>query len=987
MSLVRQVIDIPFAGGIDEKSDPKQSAPGTLLTLENGVFDKIKRINKRPRLEEKSSPGTGSGTLVTEYNGSVITSDGKHLYVSASVDATPKLVGSCPAVLCEQHDIIGPSVDLNGAEDVASDVNGNWRFTLAVNAGYPRWSFSRADSGVVVYSGDETSGISLWYGCESVRVVAFGSGFLLFYREAGSYPLKMIAITSPTDSTGPVFASAVSVGTYNLKPSTDGVLYDACVIGGTCYLAMYNTMDQVEINTVSPAYTVSSAMTMSAGTLLGLFVSPPGAVGSLILGWSKTNEIKVHRIDSGTVGASRVVTTTYDPLRLTGVVHSRSPDVVKVFCGEYDEDTPGDWDTHLVTISNWASSTDSVFVWGACPCARAFSISGHSCIPVLRASEMQSSIFVVGQSTSGYKAVLARYAYGSAGTGSGSAAWPTSVLAGSTGSFPFMLHAFDGDNGVAIASIVSKPSQRAIDMASGLHIDAGVLALYDGSTISEHGFLIAPEDFTITGTSGAGHTYSYQAVFAWSDRLGQIHRSATAPVSVSTPNKYQWQQTAAIAPGATTTITVPTLSVTGKQRPSSSTQWHSDPWVEIYRTTDGGTVYYKVVNVSMDGTAATVTATDNVTDEVLATREQLYTTGNVLDVDPAPMPRCMCEHNRRVWIASSTAPGVLSYSRKLVAAQEGSRGIPVEFSAAFTERVSGNNLAVNAIASMDEKIVIFCRSKIYYIVGEGADDTGANGYFTAAPLPFDVGALPCTAVAKMPNGLVFQSDKGIYLLNRSLGIEYLGQSVEDSASGAEISCAMDIASSNQIRLGDSAGNQIFVYDYLIGQWSIWPVDFSPTSMHAHTAGGPLVVSSDGGLYAERDWSSESGDYVSLKVGTPWVHVAGLGGFERLRRILVTGDFKSDHRINWQLFVDYNNALPAQSGYLDCSSTVAPTFATNGDYQIRIDVVTQRCKAFRLVLWDSSIGETNGEGMSLSGLTLEIGAKRGLSKLPVGRISG
>lgn len=47
MALVKQIVPVPFVGGVDTKTDEKQVVPGKLLLLENGIFTSPKQIKKR----------------------------------------------------------------------------------------------------------------------------------------------------------------------------------------------------------------------------------------------------------------------------------------------------------------------------------------------------------------------------------------------------------------------------------------------------------------------------------------------------------------------------------------------------------------------------------------------------------------------------------------------------------------------------------------------------------------------------------------------------------------------------------------------------------------------------------------------------------------------------------------------------------------------------------------------------------------------------
>ena len=47
MPVPRQLLTLPFALGVDTKTDPKQVSLGKLLALENGVFGTLKQLRKR----------------------------------------------------------------------------------------------------------------------------------------------------------------------------------------------------------------------------------------------------------------------------------------------------------------------------------------------------------------------------------------------------------------------------------------------------------------------------------------------------------------------------------------------------------------------------------------------------------------------------------------------------------------------------------------------------------------------------------------------------------------------------------------------------------------------------------------------------------------------------------------------------------------------------------------------------------------------------
>src|SRR6516164_3874901 len=63
MALQKQLIYLPFSGGPDTKTDPKQVSPGKLLRLFNGVFKKPKEISKRPGTSAQPRDTTAGGVI------------------------------------------------------------------------------------------------------------------------------------------------------------------------------------------------------------------------------------------------------------------------------------------------------------------------------------------------------------------------------------------------------------------------------------------------------------------------------------------------------------------------------------------------------------------------------------------------------------------------------------------------------------------------------------------------------------------------------------------------------------------------------------------------------------------------------------------------------------------------------------------------------------------------------------------------------------
>src|SRR5581483_54665 len=66
--LQKRNVELPFAQGVDQKSDPLQIKPGSLASLVNGQFNKSGRIDKRNGYGTITTLGSPSGQQVAAFN-------------------------------------------------------------------------------------------------------------------------------------------------------------------------------------------------------------------------------------------------------------------------------------------------------------------------------------------------------------------------------------------------------------------------------------------------------------------------------------------------------------------------------------------------------------------------------------------------------------------------------------------------------------------------------------------------------------------------------------------------------------------------------------------------------------------------------------------------------------------------------------------------------------------------------------------------------
>jgi hypothetical protein len=504
-----------------------------------------------------------------------------------------------------------------------------------------------------------------------------------------------------------------------------------------------------------------------------------------------------------------------------------------------------------------------------------------------------------------------------------------------------------------------KSNGRAI-IGKNLHIQGGFISEFDGSSLFENGFHVPPIEPTLTGTgTGITGTYSYKAVFKYTDKNGQITRSA---------------------PSATSSITVTNkaVQITLPSMPFGVKALNCE--VEIYRTTNGGSSFYLVKTVpattmTTSNFAWSATIADQAADASITDNTILYTSGNILDNDPAPACKSVFQGGNRIFAVGLEDENEMAYSKEKLF------GECANFSDFFRIRVdtAQYNTAGGLTAGgfMDDKVVLFKRNSIFFVSGVGPNETGVGGSYSNPELiSAETGCTDPRSVILTPKGLMFKGDKGIYLLDRGLNTSYIGASIEEYNTYS-VTGAVHIDKKNQVvfSLKKPQLNEgvLAVYDYYTEQWSIVPdtyaIDLDVVD------GDLLVLNGTTNVPQVQDGSdfTDNSSVYSMKVKTPWIKVSGVQDYARIWSCTVLGKYKSAHDLIVKARYDYDD------DYVE-TYTITPE-STDEQYQYRVHLQKQKCEAVQFEIYDTN---QTGESMELTAITLEVGVKKGAMKLPASR---
>jgi hypothetical protein len=505
------------------------------------------------------------------------------------------------------------------------------------------------------------------------------------------------------------------------------------------------------------------------------------------------------------------------------------------------------------------------------------------------------------------------------------------------------------------------------EMANNLHITGGYIYMYDGKQICEHGYLMQPTICTLAdaaaGSVGAG-TYYYIYTYEWMDSFGQLHISA--PSAPSLP--------ITVAASRRIDVTIPNLQLSNRS---------DQMYIGLYRSSDGTNYYknsfsgYNGSIKNFKGTTTTVFQDTYSFAQAYENQPLLYTSGGeVRNIDPGAT-RYLATYNQRMVAIPQEASNSWWYSKEIIPGGPGATGTPVEFSDVFISSIDERGGGIVGIQQIDEKLIYFKANNIFALAGNGPAPNGTGNDFNPPQvIATDSGCIDAQSIVLGPSGVIYKSAKGLYLIDRSMSVSYIGAPVE-AYNSQEILSADLIYNLNQFRFGMSSG-VVLTYNYLFDQWSVFTNHAVVQACiyqnkYTYAKADGTVLQETPGAY------SDAGTPISMKLTTGWLSFAELQGYQRLYKLLLLGEYKSAHKLQVTICVDFNDAIV---------QTSLITAINDPLYQYRIFLTRQKCQSMKFTIQDIApdVG-TFAEGYSISAMAFEMGVKQGLNKLPAARSVG
>lgn len=969
-------LEIPY-GQLDTRTDPTAMEPGTLTTAENVSSQVDGRYSKRNGYEALARVGTAPVRLARR---------GKALYAFDQLtykryDAALSFWdgGTISIPSAKPTDKI---VALNQSKQLKKSSRASYN-GIAMHA----WiDASSGDVTVRIYD-EETGAILTGYDDSSnhydiIHAIRFGTQFVVFYSSSAGQVIRYCTFDPSAQSFGTLTTWWSGADVYAGTVGYPYAPFDVCEYSSSEVCFAWTT-DTPEIKTIR-RNVLTHTNTTAALTLTAEV--PDGGFG---LGLASTTfaAVMFHSSSASAVRIRGFNPTAATALFALATVEADAGLGTNFNCGLCAIDSTNlklVWDRRGIAPTKGSTAWKSVNSAGTISSGilhynifcqgKPFTYGTHQYVPVIAPYSTQETYFVMDITAGASALPITMHAYRTAYADTPGVACLSDIDNPETG-----VYFFDAPYGYKFLS--NSTLNAAVgtfkldftyarrfmfaEIGDSVMLTGGFTFREDGIFPAENNFLLYPEITSATaGTVASGGmddgVYSYIVVFECADLNGNVDRSTTSlPASATTSGG---------AGKGKVTLIIDYL-------PISMHRFSGQPVVaSIFRTEAGGETYYCIGSQEITVGLSNFTYVDQANDSTIIGNRIVYTQGGILDREPAPPCEQFVVHNNRVW--GFTGKTVF-YSGDYVPGEN------PWFSTIQQFRIDPGG-EITALASLDEKLIIFKSDRIFKVTGRGCNATGSGSDLTPPDVIIsDCGCIESRSVVVVPQGVIFLSDKGLYLLTRGEELTFIGLPVDRYVTNyPTITAATMMPTVQEIRfqaIDDDGNGVVLVYNYRDNRWT------THTNYDYLGAGGTgaradaLVVNGDYYTIDQSGYPSRETDgyldpsdtYVTSELETGWIKPTGKQGLARVQRATFLSEFVDGHNLAIEIDKDYVASSVQSAAFTSSEIQSFP------EEQVSLHIQNQQGEAWRFRLRDSEGDDTStGEGFMAKGVTLLVGAKRG-----------
>jgi hypothetical protein len=1023
--MATRLMQVPI-GALNEGDDPKAVPPGTLLLADNCAMDKARRLVKRagttslPRSRMHGGSLTSASRLITRGSDLAL-ADGEMLYAHSEalgkwqdIDRPSSLLVTRKPLIDSAGTVTAVDICIYGDLLITAfisgyNTNGGTLFVKAENfrtgvvemppvlivdqVAYPRLVLN----GSTAYVFATSHGGSVYYAAIDLLTMTPSALYPAASDAAAHAPLDAV-IETPSGGVPTLYvayglltgASRVAVRSYTLETLPLANVDNATLstssgsVGCICIAAsptevhvMYGALpDVAKLGTLSPDLSVLIAPnTFSLLVPNWVFVAVADSQ-SFIMGWTD---------DDGGADAERFMTKRVETLS-----HLTFPGSARITFGLHAPSKPwkvgGRWYVGAATFlhSYNLTSTDPI------PQPSSVVVEIETSDSITGASNGNHPLVAMLENQTGWWPPVNQYLMKPAVDAEGNVYLPVPFrnLEPTTAflRLPVAWNLFQMKTG-------GRDLFRSAQLGRGVLCAAGAPFWYDGQSAMPYGFPHAPAILSVepaAGGSMAVGTYSYVVTYAWRDALGLLHRSMPSPPKTGTT----------AGANLSLILTVSAASLSSKQRALVAPYSPSPILIEVWRTTVGATsAHYRlsrepnyqfllnnphVKDISLTDTKADANIASGAPALPLSAQAQLYTdVGELANVPPPAFVTVVTHRGRLVGLAPDVRTVWFSKDSTLDAT------LAPGFNEALTLAFASDKIA---LASLDEKLVVFGETTIDVVFGDGPDDKGDQNTWQIQSVQTDVGCINPRSTVTCPMGVMFLSTRGLEVLGRNLEVSWAGEGITDTLAAYPILTSATLcAKETEVRFtcnaADGLSGIVLAWNYLHKCWFVrrYTDLASPGGvvnvpfMDAALIGGVYTMVTEAAqIYRETAAHKLENDaaFVARDIVFAPISAGGNLAWHRVKDISVLGTSLTPHDFKVSLARNYDPTYEKTQTFLAGSRVTA----AGPNELCRVGMTNQKCQAVTIRLQDlaptdpSTYPVTTGEGPIIEALALRVGVQ-------------
>ncbi len=462
--------------------------------------------------------------------------------------------------------------------------------------------------------------------------------------------------------------------------------------------------------------------------------------------------------------------------------------------------------------------------------------------------------------------------------------------------------------------------------------------------------------------------------YEYYDAKGNIHRSIMSPIETF----YDWGDTIDILVPPdfeTTTYTNSALTIKLYLAPTSATQdWTL--WETITPALDINKLLYTYsgVNKQVIKIPGPTTGPDLTTNDLVP----IYTLGNILSAEPTPPFKSIATYQGRLFGIDADKPYKIWYSKLH------EDGVAAEFNQLLVIKLPESNLKATAVFPVGNRMVIATEDELYWTAGQGPNNAGQGSvYSPPRRLSTDTGVIEDSSVVEGDFGIFFRGKAGFYIMSPALKLSYIGRDIEDSLGTNTIVSSVLMPVAKEIRVVLSNGD-VLIFNYRLGVWTKYTAG-SINIASATNYKDEFVFTDNLGtkLYKESsNWHDDGLPIPEASISTSWIKLHTIQGYQRIRRVLLTGHHYSGG-LKVIIGFDYDDSGSNAEVHQWTEAEMDALTGPGKNFSVNVHVKNQKCEAAKIFFSTEDVfnadPKTYGKGSQVVSIVLEAAVKAGRFK--------